>query len=126
MYKQHFQDMPIQAIALRKAMDILYSISYNFFRRVQKMATRTVRVTRWGNGLGIRLPKEFTDSEGISEKSSVEISIQESSLVITPVKEPKKHIPLAKRLENWNGQPYDLTDEDKEWLNMKPAGDEVW
>ena len=90
------------------------------------MATSTVRVTRWGNGLGIRLPKEFTDSEGISEKSSVEISIQESSLVITPVKEPKKHIPLAKRLENWNGQPYDLTDEDKEWLNMKPAGDEVW
>ncbi|MCL2336836.1 MAG: AbrB/MazE/SpoVT family DNA-binding domain-containing protein [Firmicutes bacterium] len=86
---------------------------------------RTIRVNRWGNGLGIRLPKEFTDKEGITEKSSVEVTVTANGLIITCAKEPRKHISLAERLHNWDGQPYELTDEDREWLNMEPAGEEI-
>jgi len=88
--------------------------------------TRTIRVNRWGNGLGIRLPKEFIDKAGITEASQVEVSTTDQGLLITRAKEPRRHIPLAERLKNWNGQPYELTDEDKEWLNMAPSGDEIW
>ena len=88
--------------------------------------TRTIRVNRWGNGLGIRLPKEFTDKEGITETSSVEVRAIYNGLIITRAKEPRRHIALAERLKNWDGQPYELTDEDKAWLNMTPVGDEVW
>ena len=87
--------------------------------------TRTVRVNRWGNGLGIRLPKEFTDQEGITKASKVEIKFTGSGLMITRAKEPRRHIPLAERLKGWDGQSYELTDEDREWLNMDPAGEEI-
>jgi len=88
--------------------------------------TRIIRVNRWGNGLGIRLPKEFTDKEGITDTSRVAVSAIDCGLIITHVKEPRRHIPLAERLINWDGQPYELSDEDKEWLNMEPVGDEIW
>ena len=88
--------------------------------------TRTIRVNRWGNGLGIRLPKEFTDKEGITETSRVEVKATDNGLIITRAKEPFKHIPLAERLKDWNGQPYELSDEDREWLNMEPVGEEKW
>ena len=89
-------------------------------------ATHTVRVNRWGNGLGIRLPKEFTDKEGITEKSRVEVSATENGLVITRQEEPRSHISLSERLKDWDGQPYEPTGEDSEWLTMAPVGDEVW
>jgi antitoxin component of MazEF toxin-antitoxin module len=85
-----------------------------------------LRVNRWGNGLGIRLPKEFIDKAGITEKSQVEVSIEGDELTIIRAKEPRRHIPLAERLKGWDGQPYALTDEDREWLDLKPTGDEVW
>ena len=87
--------------------------------------TRTLRVNRWGSGLGIRLPKEFTDKVGITETSRVEVSVTDNGLMITYVIEPQRHIPLAERLKDWVGQPYELTTEDKEWLNMEPVGEEL-
>lgn len=88
--------------------------------------TQIIRVNRWGNGLGIRLPKKFTDKEGITDASSVEVHSIDDGLIITRIKEPRKHIPLAERLKNWDDRPYETTDEDKEWLNTKPVGDEIW
>ena len=87
-------------------------------------ATRTIRVNRWGNGLGIRLPKEFTDREGITETSKVEVSTTDNGLMITLAKEPRRHIPLAERLKDWDGQTYEITGEDREWLDMESVGDE--
>ena len=37
----------------------------------------------------------------------------------------RSHVLLAERLKNWNNQPYELTEEDRAWLNMEPVGDEV-
>ena len=88
--------------------------------------TRTVRVNRWGNGLGIRLPKDFTDKEGITDTSKVEIRETDNGLIISRAKEPRRHIPLAERLGNWDGQAYEIAGEDKEWLNTEPVGDEIW
>ena len=88
--------------------------------------TRTIRVNRWGNGLGIRLPKEFTDKEGITEASSVEVAVTEGGLTIIKAKSPRKHVPLSERLKNWEGQPYELSSEDKVWLDMEPVGEEAW
>ena len=90
------------------------------------IGTKTVRVNRWGNGLGIRLPKEFIDSAGITETSRVEVRAIDDGLMISGIKEPRRHIPLAERLKNWNGQPYELTEEDRQWQTMKPVGEEIW
>jgi antitoxin component of MazEF toxin-antitoxin module len=88
--------------------------------------SKIIRVNRWGNGLGIRLPKEFTDKVGITETSRVEVATTDNVLTVTCVKEPRRHIPLSERLKNWDGMPYEFTDEDMEWQDMAPAGEEVW
>jgi antitoxin component of MazEF toxin-antitoxin module len=87
--------------------------------------TRTIRVNHWGNGLGIRLPKEFIDKTGITETSKIEVSMTDDELIISRAKEPRRHIPLAERLKDWDGQSYELNDEDKTWLAMEPAGEEI-
>ena len=44
-----------------------------------------LRISKWGNSLGIRIPKAFIQSAGLSEGSEVEIGISGGRLVITPV-----------------------------------------
>ena len=42
-----------------------------------------VHVTRWGNSLGVRLPKELAMRLGISEGSRVEITAEPGRIVIS-------------------------------------------
>ena len=86
------------------------------------MTTKTVSVNRWGNGLGIRLPKEFIDKAGITEISRVEVSEVDGQLVIVRAKETRRHIPLAERLKDWNGTPTEP--EDIDWGER--VGAEEW
>jgi len=86
------------------------------------MITRTVSVNRWGNGLGIRLPKEFIDKAGITETSRVEVIEDDGRLVIMQSKETRRHIPLAVRLKDWNGTPSEP--ENIDWGG--PVGAEEW
>ena len=84
--------------------------------------TKTISVNRWGNGLGIRLPKEFIDKAGITETSRVEVSEVDGQLVIVRSKEARKHIPLAERLKDWDGTPSEP--EVIDW--GEPVGAEEW
>jgi antitoxin component of MazEF toxin-antitoxin module len=93
--------------------------------------SKTMTVNRWGAGLGVRLPKEFTDKAGITEKSKVQATIDGDKLLLFAVKESRKHIPLAERRRlfkeqnpDWDSKPYELLPEDKDWLNMPSAGEE--
>jgi len=86
------------------------------------MTTKTISVNRWGNGLGIRLPKEFIDKTGITEKSQVEVNEVDGKLVIVRAKETRRHISLAERLKDWNGIPPEP--EVIDW--GEPVGEEEW
>ncbi|MCL2405183.1 MAG: AbrB/MazE/SpoVT family DNA-binding domain-containing protein [Defluviitaleaceae bacterium] len=86
------------------------------------MATRTMRVNRWGNSLGIRFPNEFVDNVQLKEKSLVEITSDGERLIITKVKErePRKTIQ-----ELFAEHPADyIEDEEIDW--GAPIGGEVW
>lgn len=86
------------------------------------MATKIVSVNRWGNGLGIRLPKEFIDKVGITETSRVEVSEIDGQLIVVRAKEARRHIPLAERLKDWKGAPTEP--EVIDW--GQPVGKEEW
>ena len=86
------------------------------------MATRTMRVNRWGNSLGIRFPNEFVNNAQLKEKSLVEITSDGERLIITKVneREPRKTIQ-----ELFNEHPTDyIEDEEIDW--GVPIGGEVW
>lgn len=45
------------------------------------------KVARWGNSLGLRLPKKLAVSQGLSEGSGVEIVESEAGLLLRPIAE---------------------------------------
>jgi len=47
------------------------------------------RVQKWGNSLALRIPKSFADEVGLQKETSVEVSLADGKLVITPVTKPK-------------------------------------
>jgi len=53
----------------------------------------TVTVQKWGNSLGIRIPKEAAERIGISQGSEIELYISESeeSITLKPKKLKKKY-----------------------------------
>jgi len=53
------------------------------------------RVQKWGNSLALRIPKSFANEVGLQRETSVEVSLDEGKLVITPVSKPK---PTLKQL----------------------------
>jgi len=53
------------------------------------------RVQKWGNSLALRIPKSFAAEVGLQRETSVEISLADGTLVITPIAKPKptlKHL----------------------------------
>jgi len=82
----------------------------------------TLQLSAWGGSTALRIPKSFLQQLQIGEKSDVKIKINENNeLVITPV---YRHKSLEERFRDWTGELYVLTDEDRDWLEMKSIGEE--
>ena len=47
------------------------------------------RVQKWGNSLALRIPKSFADEVELQRDTSVEVSIANGKIVITPIAKPK-------------------------------------
>jgi antitoxin MazE len=47
------------------------------------------RIQKWGNSLALRIPKSFATEVGLQRETSVELSLADGKLVITPVDKPK-------------------------------------
>jgi antitoxin MazE len=83
--------------------------------------TRRMRVNRWGNSLGIRFPAEFTDYTHITDKSIVDVSIEEDKIIITKATEKRPYKSIQELFEGFDGE-YEPVEID--W--GKPVGNEVW
>ncbi len=46
------------------------------------------RVQKWGNSLGLRIPKPLAEEVGLHHNSAVELSLQDGKLVISPLVKP--------------------------------------
>lgn len=44
------------------------------------------RVQKWGNSLGVRIPKTIASHAHVDEGTAVDVSIEDDRLVITPVR----------------------------------------
>lgn len=43
------------------------------------------KVRKWGNSLGVRIPKAFAEEAAVGEGSTVDVSVAEGRIVVTPV-----------------------------------------
>ncbi len=77
------------------------------------------RIRRWGNSLGLRIPKAFAEQAGVEAGSEVDLSLEDGELIIRPTREPKYDLAALLR---------GITDENvhAEVETGPPAGREIW
>lgn len=47
------------------------------------------RVRKWGNSLGLRIPKAFAEEAAVEEGSTVDLSVSEGQIVVRPLRAPR-------------------------------------
>ena len=77
----------------------------------------SVKIQKWGNSLGLRIPKNIIDKVNLSENSEVEIESKNGTIVIFPA---KKEFSLESLLEQITKK--NLHSEE----DFKSEGNEVW
>ena len=77
------------------------------------------RVQKWGNSLALRIPKAFANEVGLHKEASVEVSLVDGKLVVTPAIKP------ALTLEHLLAQ---VTEDNlhREVDTGPPIGNEAW
>lgn len=59
-------------------------------------------IQKWGNSSAIRLPKVVLTKLNLTNSDTLEIEVKDNNIVLKK-SVAKKHIPLAERLKNYNG-----------------------
>ncbi|MBR1772930.1 MAG: AbrB/MazE/SpoVT family DNA-binding domain-containing protein [Eubacterium sp.] len=78
-----------------------------------------VTLTKWGNSHGIRIPKEFLASLGITKETPLNIELKNDEITIS---KKFKHQTLKERVKK-SGKPLSFASE-IDWGD--PEGSEVW
>ena len=77
------------------------------------------KVQKWGNSLGLRIPRSFAAEAQVAEGSTVELSVEDGSLRIRPLRTRKYTLSAwLKRVKRQNLH--------AEIKTGKPAGREAW
>jgi antitoxin MazE len=79
----------------------------------------SIALHRWGNSVGLRVPKPMLEQLGLAEGSRVDVRIEAGRLVIEPARRPR--LTMAELLEGFtqDDQPGEV-----DW--GPPAGRETW
>ena len=79
----------------------------------------TATINKWGNSLGVRLPKSYCDQLRLSVGDEVSLSLDDNRIVITS---PTEQFTLRARMQNWTGQRLKTAEPD--W--GEAVGKEIW
>lgn len=58
----------------------------------------STRVQKWGNSLGVRIPKACAEEAGLQSGAEVEISVEEGVLVVRPTRASYRLADLVERI----------------------------
>ena len=83
-----------------------------------------ITIKKWGNSLATRLPKTIVESVGLHFNQEVEIEAIDGKIVITPAKTIEYD--LDDLLRQCKPEKMSLSQEDREWINSPPVGNEAW
>ncbi len=50
------------------------------------------KIQKWGNSLGLRIPKSFAEEAGVEAGSEVDLSVEDGELIVRPNREPKYNL----------------------------------
>lgn len=47
------------------------------------------KILKWGNSLGLRIPKAFAEQAGVEAGSEVDLSVEDGELIVRPARLPR-------------------------------------
>ena len=47
------------------------------------------KVQKWGNSLGLRIPKSFAEQVGVEAGSEVDLAVEDGELIVRPRRQPR-------------------------------------
>jgi len=77
------------------------------------------KVQKWGNSLGLRIPKSFAEQAGVEAGSEVDLAVEDGELIVRPKRQPRyelKHLLRSVTAKNVH----------KEVETGDPVGREAW
>lgn len=80
------------------------------------------RVQKWGNSLGVRIPKAMADELALSDGADVELVLSNGTIALRPVAPKPKRYKLSELLAAFDPKKHRLKDEDGDWA---PVGKEI-
>jgi len=82
----------------------------------------SIAIRQSGGANIISLPKAIVKTLGLKVGSKLDLSIEDNKIVLTPQREDSN---LEELLAGSPKECFRLTEEDREWLDAKPAGKET-
>ncbi len=76
------------------------------------------KVKKWGNSLGLRIPKSFAEETSLDNGSSVDITVKKNAIIIKPEKPVYKLEDMLSHISSKNIH--------KEIITEKNVGREIW
>jgi antitoxin MazE len=80
----------------------------------------SITLHRWGNSVGLRLPKPLLEQLGLSDGSEVDVKVEGDRLVIVPARRRRRYT-MAELLEGFTPE-----DRPGELESGPPVGREAW
>ena len=77
------------------------------------------KIQKWGNSLGLRIPKSFASEASVEAGSTVDISIEDGGFVVRPVRRPRYSLDELLRQVNARNRHGEVSTGDS-------VGREVW
>jgi AbrB family looped-hinge helix DNA binding protein len=81
-----------------------------------------IAIRKSGGANIISLPKAVLKTLGLHEGSTIDLSLEDNKIILTPVLEETT---LEELLAGSPKKKLNLTEEDREWLSEKPIGKEL-
>lgn len=78
-----------------------------------------VRIRKWGNSSAVRLPKALMEQLGLDAGSTLALEVRDGALVMRP-----SGPTLDEMLATCTPEKMALTEEDRQWLDSDPVGNE--
>ncbi|MBM9537090.1 AbrB/MazE/SpoVT family DNA-binding domain-containing protein [Desulfobulbus alkaliphilus] len=85
---------------------------------------QVLTIKKWGNSLGVRIPKNIAEHSKLKVDQEVNIEVRKGNIIITPVASAKEYS-LQELLDQCPEESLVLDDEDRAWLQDQPVGKEI-
>ena len=80
------------------------------------------RVQKWGNSLGVRIPKAMADELALADGADVELILSHGEIALRPVRPKHKRYKLSELLADFDPKKHRA---DEESWDLVPAGKEI-